>query len=482
MSVARWSSAVRARVAAAALLALPFATHGGDFDPFSTLRAVAQSPAKTAVPADKHGTPCRFATPGSPLSLVEAVERALCNNPQTRQAWASVKAQAAQLGVSQAAYVPTINTLLTATETNNTTSVKGFPQLDSRARGGARSGAVNLNWVLFDFGLRSANLESARQLLIAANAGQDAALQTVFVNAVQAYYDVLTAIASVDASRDSENAARESFQAAEAKYKAGVGALADKLQAQTSYSQATLNRVKAEGDLNSARGALAIVMGLSASMPIAPDTASTPMPDTAFVVSVDELIDEAKRTSPSILAAEAQWQAARAKASAIKAEGLPSVSLVAAANRNDQFGQPPAETYSRSNSVGLQVSIPLFEGFARPYRVRAAEAQAELKAAELANADLQVSLDVWTSYQSLRTETENLRTTDDLLHSARQSFEVAQGRYKAGVGSVLELLSAQSALASAEQQRIQATSNWRIARIRLAGSLGRLGFWAIESQ
>lgn len=462
------------------LVALPCAVYAADFDPFSTLKAVVESPAKTTIPTDKLDIPCRFGALGSPLTLVEAVERAVCHNPQTRQAWASVKAQAAQLGVSQAAYVPTVRASLTATKTNNTTSVTGFPQLESRARGGVRSGAIDLNWVLFDFGLRSANLENARQLLIAANAGQDAALQTVFVNAVQAYYDVLTALASLDAGRESESSARGSFQAAEAKYKAGVGALADKLQAQTSYSQATLNRVKAEGELNNARGALAIVMGLNANTAITPDTASTPMPDMAFVVSVDELIDEAKRMNPNIVSAAAQWQAARAKVTATKAEGLPALSLVAAANRNDQLGQPPAETLTRNNSVGLQVSIPLFEGFARPYRVRAAEAQVEVRAAELADADLRVSLDVWTSYQSLRTETENLRTTDDLLQSARQSFEVAQGRYKAGVGSVLELLSAQSALASAEQQRIQATSNWRIARIRLAGSLGRLGFWAIE--
>lgn len=59
-------------------------------------------------------------------------------------------------------------------------------------------------------------------------------------------------------------------------------------------------------------------------------------------------------------------------------------------------------------------------------------------------------------------------------------FNVARGRYKAGVGKTLELLNAQSTLASAQQQRIQAMSNWRAARVKLAASLGRLGMWAIQ--
>jgi outer membrane protein len=56
---------------------------------------------------------------------------------------------------------------------------------------------------------------------------------------------------------------------------------------------------------------------------------------------------------------------------------------------------------------------------------------------------------------------------------------VAQGRYKAGVGSTLELLEAQRAMADAAQQRINALATWRATRLRLAASLGKLGFWSV---
>jgi outer membrane protein len=75
----------------------------------------------------------------------------------------------------------------------------------------------------------------------------------------------------------------------------------------------------------------------------------------------------------------------------------------------------------------------------------------------------------------VRADTENLQSSQTLLTSARDSFEATQRRYTGGAGSILELLCAQAAYASAAQQRIQAQSDWRVARLALMGSLGRLG-------
>jgi outer membrane protein TolC len=87
---------------------------------------------------------------------------------------------------------------------------------------------------------------------------------------------------------------------------------------------------------------------------------------------------------------------------------------------------------------------------------------------------LQVALDVWNAYQNLITATQSLRTTADLLNSAEQSERVALGRYQAGVGSILDVLNAQSALASARQQRIQSTFDWNVSRATLAQAMGNL--------
>ena len=118
--------------------------------------------------------------------------------------------------------------------------------------------------------------------------------------------------------------------------------------------------------------------------------------------------------------------------------------------------------------------MPIFSGFSPTYRARAAEAQTDVRNAQLEKLRLQVALDVWTAYQHLTTATQSLSTGGDLQSSAEQSERVALGRYKAGVGSILDVLNAQSALASARQQRIQSNFDWNISRATLAHAIGNL--------
>jgi len=460
----------------------------GGIDPFLTYGKVAGSVAGNMLDADDDSDPCVFGPPAQPLELPEAVERALCNNPQTRAAWAGAKVQTAQVGVARSAYLPAVGATLAYSKQKNITRYgdSRYAPLNSEAKPTLTSGSLKMSQVLTDFGLRSANLDQALALLDAANASHDAALQIAFVNAAQAYFDTQTAQAVLEASREAEHAARESFNAAAAKYKAGIGALTDQLQAQVAYSKASLERVSAEGELKNAQGTLATAMGLSATTNLVLPRRREGLPDTAFVKPADELIEEAKQHHPTLLAAQAEVTAARAKIAATRAEGRPTVTLTAELGRTEQENQPPAVGYAptdisnRNNSLGIQMNIPLFEGFGRNYRTQTAQGQAEIKAAELSRLEQQISLEVWKSYQSLRTENENMKAADVLVSSARQSFLVAQGRFKAGVGNILELLSAQSAVAGAEQQRIKSISNWHTARLKLAANIGKLGLWAIR--
>ncbi len=124
-----------------------------------------------------------------------------------------------------------------------------------------------------------------------------------------------------------------------------------------------------------------------------------------------------------------QLQAAKAKVDVAKAEGLPSLALTGSISYSDQDGSE-GDQITESKNIGLQIKIPLFEGLGRSYQIQSAKAQVELKAADLADKELKVSLEVWKSFKSLQTETENLKATERLSQSASQSFNVAQGRYK----------------------------------------------------
>ena len=129
---------------------------------------------------------------------------------------------------------------------------------------------------------------------------------------------------------------------------------------------------------------------------------------------------------------------------------------------------------THGNTIGLTLTIPFFSGFDTTYKVRSAQAKAESAGAQREALRQQVALDVWTAYQNLSTSTQAIRSTADLLASAEQSERVALGRYKAGVGTILDLLNAQSALASARLQRIQAMLDWNVSRAALAKAVGTL--------
>ncbi len=259
-----------------------------------------------------------------------------------------------------------------------------------------------------------------------------------------------------------------------------MGALADKLQAQTNYVQARLNRVKAEGDVKNAQGTLANAMGLPANTEFTLAPISNVLPGTGFIESIDKLIELAKHQHPSLLSAQAQVNAATADVAAAKADGLPVLSLVGNVDRNKQPGQYSIDTTTGTNTIGVQLKIPLFDGVAHSYRVQAAKAKLESKLADLANTEQQIALDVWKNYQTLATETDNLTNSKELVDSATQSFTVARGRYKSGVGNIIELLNAETALTNAQQQNSLFLSNWCAARIKLAASLGQLGMWAAK--
>jgi len=428
-------------------------------DPFDTQ---AMLPLKPALRLNNTpDEPCKDTKlPTYPLNLFAVVDLALCNNPQTREAWASAKLQAAQVGVNKAAYLPNL--------TLNAGLSRNWPA--NSAAYNQRNIGLSLSYLIYDFGLRSANLDSAKQLLIAASYTQDSLVQTVFLAAVQSYYQTQSSLAAFDAARESEAAAKASFEAAQARYLAGSATPADKYSAQTAYSQATLNRIAASGAHQIARGTLANVMGLDVPQPIQLVTASPAPNPEDFQRNVAVLIDSARDLRPDLRAAEAQVQAAQANSEAARAAALPTLSLGA----NSSYQGVASNGMNRGSTLGITLSAPIFSGYAPSYRIRSADAQVEVKQAQLEKIRLQVALDVWNAYQNLITATQAIRATTDLLQSATQSENVASGRYKAGVGVMLDVLNAQSALANARQQEIQARFNWNISRATLAQAMGNL--------
>ncbi len=413
--------------------------------------------------------PEEYLKPGTTLSLGQLVDVALKNNPSTREAWHSARAAAAEVGSKRSLYFPYIE-------------VDGSILRQKQAAVGGQfhflqttyGPSVAASWLLFNFGGREADVQEATRALYAADWTHNAAIQDVVLRVAQAYYQYLNAKAQVLARQANLEEARNNLEAAQERHRAGIATIADELQARTSVSQAELALQEAQGQVQIIRGALATAVGVSANVPVDVGDLPQELPLDAVQKSAEELIAKALADRPDLASERFRALAAESHIHAAAIDGLPSLNLDATGNRTFYWRSGVADPFSTNWSGAITFRIPVFRGFDTAYQVRKAREEAEAAKATAERTEDEVILDVWSSYYAVQTAIQRVRTTRDLLASATQSAEVTQGRYKAGVGSILDLLTAQSALAEARSQEAQARSLWFLAIAQLAHATGGL--------
>lgn len=411
-----------------------------------------------------------------PLALNVAVDLALCHNPQVQAAWAAVKLQAAAAGQSRAAWLPTANA--TVSRLRNRTVYPGVPVADQTTQGYTKYGSVT--WRLFDFGARAADSTASSRLLAAALASRDAALQRALASVVEAYFDAVTSRAALDARATATHIAQETLAATGRRESAGAAPLSDTLQARSALAKAMLAQRRAEGDLHKALAVLVYAMGLPPQTHL--ELASDPdVPQAQAMSDLAAWLEEAGANHPAILAARAQLEAARAKVDVVRRQGLPTLDFSGNYYQNGYPNQGLQPTRSSTTTIGVTLTIPLFEGFARTYQVRSAQAQVDQNEAQLRDTELQISSAIVKDHADASASLANLGSSFNWLEAAQQSVASAMRRYDKGAADILELLTAESEVADAQQERVRCISEWRSARLRLLADAGMLGRAAIES-
>jgi outer membrane protein len=425
----------------------------------------AAPPASPAKPAQ---IPDDLRAHAASLSLTDVVDVALRNSPQTREAWWRARAAAADVDLRRAALAPEIDLQAEALSTRQALT-DGSGGVTYRTLGPA----ATLNYLLFDFGGRQADVESARQALFAADFLHNQAIQDVVLNVERIYYQYQGTKALLLAEQTSLKEARTNFEAADERRRAGVATITDVLQTRTALAQAELNVESLDGELQAVRGGLAATMGLPANLPydVAPLPAEIAPRQTGE--AVEGLIDRALAGRPDVESARAQALAAASDLARDRADLLPRLSL------QGSLGQPYYGSDFRSPgtvySGALLLSVPLFDGGSRASRVRQSQADLEAARSHVEGLEQQATVQVWTDYAAVRTAAQRIETSRTLLSSAEQSEQATSERYRAGVGSILDLLTAQSTLASARAQEVQARADWLQSLAQLAHDTGALG-------
>jgi outer membrane protein TolC len=444
-------------------------------DPFQTMGNVSSEPGVSWEP--RKPLPRVVAPPltpapqtSAPLSLAELTEYALRNNPRARQAWFAARAAAAGVGIEQADRLPQITGAFGVTRIrpiSGTTGTASAPQ--------TRFGpSVSLSYVLFD-AARENQIDAAEYRLLAANLNQNRVLQDIIFQVEQAYYRLLGLELLVTVNELSLQNLRTSLDAANRRRESGLATVADVYRADTQVAQADVILIRSRGELAKARGQLASAVGLPVTETLRVQTFADLPQLRDLMTSVNDLIERARTTRPDIVASEAQARAARSTAEAASKATLPTLEISATAGTTGTFERgsltdvrPLVSNYA----FALNLRFPIFTGFRDQYSVAQAENLARQAEASRDTLYRQTELDVWQAFYDLQTAASGVGSTEAQVKSAEQTAQATLARYKAGFGSILDLITAQQDESNARVQRIQSYLDWYTALARLQFSTG----------
>jgi outer membrane protein TolC len=434
--------------------------------------AVAREVARTSaepLPPPAPAPPKEAAPPPAPRSLSDLVDLALTRDPATRAAWRDARVAAAQAGSTHSVYFPALDASTSVGRQRTAAAAAGSAPIAQSTW----SATVAVTWLLLDLGTRSALVDEADRLLVAARLGEHAAVADLVLQVQQSYFEYLAARALVEAQAATVKQAETSLAFAEGRQRAGLATIADVLQARTALSQARLVQQQVEGQALVDRGALATLAGLPPTAELEVGELPASVAASEVQPAVDDLLAAAAARNPDLGRARAAADAAASRARAASRALWPTLSFQGSATRTAYLAPSSADA-AELWSARLVLALPTFEGLRPAYDALAARESAEA-ARERADATAQrVALDVWTSWQALRTAGRRVATARDLVESARLSVDVAAGRYREGVGSILDLLNAQSSLALARAEDVRARTDFLVGLAQLARATGRL--------
>jgi outer membrane protein len=430
---------------------------------FASMTFVSLSvPAQTPPPPSSPPPGATASGTGTPLSLQQAEAIAIKNNPQITIGKLRALAALQNVREVRSALLPTAYLSLTAVDSNPggriTAGLLNNPTVYPRAAGGA-----SVTQLVTDFG-RTTNLLSSSQYGAKAEDQNAAATRADILLVVdQAFYNSLETNALVTVAEQTVNARQ---------------ALVDKIQALTnaklksdidlSFSKVELARAKlllleAQNNYQISLAALSAILGYSDEQNFQLIEETTPI--NAPPDDVAPLIQQAIQQRPEIKALQFQVESAQKFGSAEHDLSRPTVNALGA------VGEAPVRDDHIPNwygAVGVNINIPVFNGFLYNARAKAADLQTEVQRQSLLDARNNIARDVRNAWEDTHRAFERLAVTQQLREQADLSMSLAQARYNLGLGSIVELTQGELEKTQADIEDTDAKFQYRLTQIVLA--------------
>ncbi len=428
------------------------------------------------------------------LDFRQAVDVALKQNPDLMGVQAQMAQARAGINQAEGAKMPKITVSAGVTRTNDALNAFGiklsqrqatFNDFGANQFLGPQSLGVapdNLNYPgsvnnfntriqaelpIYTGGKLQGYLQQARSMLMAAQAGDQAARQQIIYHALQAYDGVYTARAFKGVAGKALEAAQSQVKTVDSLFKQGVVIKSDLLSAQVRQEDVKLQQDQAADMEAQAMDALHVVLGVPLNQPITlgPEVMVT-MPEG----DPNTWVGQAMERNPKIQALQHQIAAAGGKIEVARADRYPQVGAMARFDTND----PNLGFESRSYTVGAQLNWTIFDGGVTRNAVDQAVAQRMELQAKLQSEQNQLGMQVQDSYRKAVDAANQVKTRELAVKQSEEAARIVSKRYADGVGTLVEVQGAQAQLDKARADLIMAKQQVNLQRAALRLAIGDL--------
>ncbi len=388
---------------------------------------------------------------------------------------ARASAEAAQYRLEQSKALRLPSASIYASTTRSGTDA---PKVDENFYGTANQATLNARQPIYNK-LNSETISGAEKAYEIATADLQSAEQDLIVRLAQAYFDVLAAQDNLETTQANLKAITEQLASAKRNFEVGTATITDTREAQARYDLTQAQAIAAENDLRTRRAALNTLVGKSE---VEPKPLAVPVVIPPLSSTVGDWLATANADSPSVRKARLAYDIAQIEIEKARAGHYPTLDLVGSLGGNNNTGisgggtgnaQLPG-TY-RNGSIGLQLNIPVFSGFAVQNRVKEAVSLTEKARNDLEGTQRNVELGTRTSFLAVQSGRALVSALEAAESSSKLALEATQLGYKVGLRVTLDVLNAQTQLFTTQRDLAKARYDLILAEVRLRQAAGTLG-------
>jgi len=301
--------------------------------------------------------------------------------------------------------------------------------------------------------------------------------QNLIVRAAQAYFDVLLAQDNVALSSTQKTAFSEQLAQAKRNFEVGTATIVDSYEAQARYDLAASKEISDQNDLEIKRQALQQLVGkLNATLAPLRDNVALALPDPA---NMEAWVSSGELVSPVIAQFRAASEIAKKDVDRNQAGHLPTLDLVSSFGDSrlpavNFLGQLDGTQSTKTTQIGLQLTIPIYQGGGINSKVRQSISNRERSAQDLENTRRTVAQSVRQSFLGVKNGVAQVKALEAALVSNQSSLDSTILGKEVGVRTNVDVLNAQQQLFQARRDLQQARYNTILSQLRLKSAVGRL--------